>query len=156
MPTQAFIGASDGAGVYRVGRVGLDLGSADPGGVFTGVFKTERFSPAGEDGLCEFRRVVLRIWRTSGFTLTLTAWVDDAQTHTCTSGGAWTADQSLVISRGSPAVSPEEIVVEMEIRSRGTFIQVQGEILSSSVSAIFLPESLEVQYVPLRAARGAF
>jgi hypothetical protein len=154
MPAQAFIGAADGAGVYKVGRVGLDLGSADPGGAFTGTFKTERFSPAGEDGLCEFRRVALRIWRTSKFTLTLTVWVDDLPTQVYSLTGV-ASDQSLVVSRGTPAVSPEEIVVEMEIRARGTFIQVQGDVVSSSVSGVFLPESLEVQYLPLRAARGA-
>lgn len=158
MPAQVFLGESVGSRVYAVGRVGIDSGTADLSGTgaysnpYTGILKTERISPAGEDGLCFFQRVALRIWRTGAFSLTMRVWVDDVQTQVWASDGSG-SPQTIVISRGSPSSSPEEIVVEGAIRARGTYIQVEISVDSASVTGIFLPETLEVHYLPLRATR---
>jgi hypothetical protein len=153
MPAQLFIGERGGSRIYKVGRVGIDTGTADDGGVYTGTLKTERFTPAGQDGLCYFRRVALRLWRTSAFALTMKVWVDERRTQVYdTTGHA--SDQTITITRGAPTFSPEETVVEASIWARGTSIQVQIEVASDSVTGIFLPEVLEVHYLPLRGVRA--
>jgi hypothetical protein len=85
--------------------------------------------------------------------MTVTCWVDDKQTQVYATDGTLTP-QTVVIARGAPLTEPEEIVVEVSILARGTSIQVQLEVPSNSVSGIFLPESIDIHFLPLREARA--
>jgi len=152
MPTPVFAAENAGPRVYKVGRVGLDTGSQDTGGVYTATLRTERVSPAGEGGLCYFRRVAIRVWRTGGFTITLKAFVDGVQTRVY-SGGVL-VDQVAVITKAAPTTSPIEDVVEMSLAAQGTSIEVEMAVDSDDVTGVFLPELVELHYIPLRKAKG--
>lgn len=152
MPAPLFAIGTDPR-LYKFGRVGFDSGSADPGGVYTATMHSEKISPAGELGLCHFRRVGFRIYRTGSFTITLKVYVDGVQTQIWDGAGNKTTQQVVLVS-AAPTNSPDETLVEADINARGTYIEVELTVQSSDVSGVFLPEGLEVHFRPLRMARG--
>ena len=81
MPAPVFVAESGGPRIYKLGRVGLDAGTMDDGGTYTGLLRTERSSPVGEDGLANFRRVAVRIFHTGFFNMTAKIFVDGEQTQ---------------------------------------------------------------------------
>ena len=81
MPSPVFVAESGGPHIYKVGRVGLDSGSQDDGGVYVGTLRTERSSPVGEDGLAHFRRVAVRVYHTGYFNMLAKVYVDGKQTQ---------------------------------------------------------------------------
>lgn len=151
MPTRILIAGNAGNRVYAAGRVGLDTGPDDVGGPYTALMRTERFSPAGEDGLVHFRRVMLRVWHTGAFSGTLRCYVDEAQTQYYV--GSTATDQELAFSVDAPVTSPDEALVEMDISAVGTFIQVELEVDSDAITGVFLPESIIVGARVLRPGR---
>ena len=153
MPTPLFVAEANGSRLYKIGRVGFDTGTSDVGGVFTGVLKTEKLSPAGEDGLCYFRRVIVRAWRTGAYTVTLKCWVDGVRTKVYGTDGA-ASDQTVTIAGTAPAISPDEAIVEASIAAQGTYLEVELSIASNAITGVFLPESLEVHYLPIRPAKS--
>lgn len=151
MPAPLFVIGTDPR-IYKFGRVGFDSGVSDPGGAFTATLRTEKISPAGELGLCQFRRVGIRIFRTGSFTMTVKAYVDGVQTTTYDASSN-RVNQSISITKSAPSVSPEETLVECDIDARGTYIEVELIVTSSGVAGLYLPEELEIHYRPLRQAR---
>ena len=152
MPVPVFAGEQSGNKIYRVGRVGFDSGNTDAGGAYTGTLRTEKISPLGESGLCYFRRVVLRVFRTGAFTVTFKVYVDGAQTKIF-NASSQKVDQTIVVTKAAPTISPDETIVEGEIAGKGTYIEVEMTILSTDGTGVFLPEELEVHFQPLREAR---
>lgn len=144
---------ANGSRIYKVGRVGYDSGNVDAGGAYTGNLRTGKISPQGEDGLCLFRRVVMRIWRTGQFTITFTIYVDGVQTQILNSSGA-KVPQTIVITKPAPVLPPEETVVECSISAQGTYIEVEADIVSTSITGTFLPEELECHYIPVRPTKA--
>lgn len=149
------IGEPDGGKIYQAGRVGFDAGSPvslDSGSQsYTGTLKSERISPAGEGGLCVFRRVALRVLRSGSFEVTMKVYVDDEQTKIYSSGSTQ-VDQAVVISRTNRALG--ETVIEADLEAVGTFIQVEIVVESGDVTGVFLPESIETHYRPIKAAKS--
>ena len=160
-PTPIFAGSSAGPIIYRVGRAGYDTGAKDvdpsSGYVYTGILKTERISPLGEDGLCYFRRVVLRIWRTGAFTVTLKFWVDGKRTQVFASDGSKT-DQEVTVTMAAPVMVDDqtsvETIVEGSLMAQGTYIEVEISVDSDDITGVFLPETVEIHYLPVREVRG--
>jgi len=153
MATPLFAAEANGSRVYKVGRVGYDTGTQDVGGKYTGLLRTGKISPAGKDGLCYFRRVAVSVWRTGAYTATLKCWVDGVQTKTWDVNGN-AVDQVVVISAGAPTTSPDVAVLEASIMAHGTYIEVEVTVDSDDVSGVFLPEEIEVHYLPIRVARS--
>jgi len=161
MPARIFAGESDASFLYKIGMVGVDAGPYDTSGVagvtknvFTGTLKTERFYPAGSDGLCFFRQLALRVWRTGTFSVAIKVWVDDKRTQVYATDGS--ASDQLIVGTGAEHATVgtvEETRIEAGLRARGTSIQVELTVDSDDVSRVFLPETLEIHYLPLRAAR---
>ena len=155
MPTPIYLGESGGSRIYKVGRTGLDTGTADTGGAYTGTLKTEKISPAGEDGLCYFRRVAIRCWHTGGYTMTVTVYVDGAQTQVYSATTGVKETQSVTFVVAAPTSSPAETISEIDLtEAHGTFIEVQVVAVSTNVTGVWLPESVEVHYLPLRQAKS--
>lgn len=152
MITPVFAAESGGSRVFKIGRVGLDTGTADTGGSYTATMKTERISPMGENTLLMFRRVACRIWRTGGFTVVMTVYVDGTQTQIYNSSGQL-IPQSVSFSVAPPATSPIESWIEMSIRAPGTYIEVQLAVVSNQLTGIFLPAEMEVHFYPIRTAK---
>lgn len=140
------------ARVYKMGRVGFDSGATDPGGSYTATLRTEKISPAGELGYCHFRRIGFRIYRTGSFTLTAKVYVDGVQTQIFDSSSV-KVNQTIVIEKTAPVLSPEETLVEADIDAKGSYVEVELTVSSGSVTGVFLPEELEVHYRPIRQAR---
>lgn len=151
MPAPLFAVGTDPR-LYKFGRVGFDSGSADPGGNYTATMRTEKISPAGELGYCQFRRIGFRIFRTGSFTMTIKVYVDGVQTKIY-DGTSAKVNQTIVIAKPAPVLSPEETLVEADIDGNGTYIEVELTVASSAVTGIFLPEELEVHFRPMRQAR---
>lgn len=155
MPNPVFISERNGSRIYRVGRVGYDSGDQDTGGSYVGTLKSENQSPLGEQGLCHFRRISMRIRHTGAFTMTLTVYVDGQQTQIYDSNSVL-VDQTISFTQGVPTgVSPAEALLEADISAKGTYIQVRIQVTSTNVTGIFLPESFDVSYRPLREAKTA-
>jgi hypothetical protein len=151
MPTRVLVAENGGNHLYAIGRVGLDTGTADDGGVYTGLLRTERISPAGEGGLVHFRRVLLRVWHSGAFAGTLRAYVDETQTQVYS--GPVLVDQAYAFSHAAPLASPDETLVEMDVNAVGTFIEVELEVDSDAITGVFLPEVIAVGCRILRPGR---
>jgi hypothetical protein len=159
MPNPVFVGASDSGKIYRIGRVGLDTGTEDPDGVFTATLLTEKHSPAGEGGLCLFRRVYVRIHHTGEFIAGLRAYVDGVQTQvygphlvgSVVVTGYY--DQVATLIEAAPMISPNEVVKEVAISAQGTSIEVQVDVLSDDITGIFLIENISVGSYVIRESK---
>jgi hypothetical protein len=138
--------------LYKVGRTGFDSGASDAGGVYVARMKTERQAPEGKHGLCQFRRIGLRVTRTAGFTATIKVWVDDKQTKRYDASSA-AVDQTVVVVYGVPTIAPEETIIEVDINAVGTYIAVEMTLNSNEVSGTFMLDELNVHYRPLRKSR---
>jgi hypothetical protein len=152
MITPIFACENNGSRLYKIGRVGLDTGAQDTGGVYKSTLKTERISPLGELAVLVFRRVGIRIWRTGSFTFTVTVFVDGAQTTIFDANGN-KIPQTITFTQPTPTLPPIETMVEASIQAQGTYIEVQMDINSNNITGIFLPAELEVHFYPLRRAR---
>ena len=152
MITPVFAFENNGSRVYKIGRVGLDSAGNDTGGAFTAQLKTERISPLGEVGLVVFRRVVVRIWRTGGFTATMKIFVDGAQTTTFDAGGNKVL-QVVTFTASTPVNPPTESWIEASVNAPGTYIELELDVASNAVTGVFLPAEAEVHFYPLRRAR---
>lgn len=152
MPTPVFAAQNAGSRIYRIGRVGIDSGTSDTGGSYVSTLKTEKFSPAGENGLCYFRRAAVRIWHTSNFTVTMRMYVDGVRTKVY-SGGVL-VDQTVSITQAAPSTSPTETVVEASLQAQGTYIEVELELTSTNVNGVFLPEHIEIGYLPVKQSKS--
>lgn len=153
MPVPLFIIEAAGARLYKYGRVGFDSGVADPGGNYTATMRSEKMSPAGELGLCHFRRIGLRIFRTGSFTVTLKVFVDGVQTKRYDSSSN-KVDQVIVLTKSAPTISPEETEIEADIDASGTYIEVELTVTSNNIAGLFLPEELNIHYRPIRQSRA--
>jgi hypothetical protein len=153
MPAPVFLSVYTGSHLYKMGRVGFDSGNQDAGGNYTATFRTEKISPMNFDGVMLFRRILLRIYRTSPFVLTLTAYVDGTQTLTYDANGNLQL-QSVVFNLAAPTTSPDKTLIEMAVAARGTYIELEGTVVSNTINGIFLPEEVEIHYDPLRTARA--
>jgi len=151
MPAPLFIIGNDPR-IYKFGRVGFDSGSGDPGANFTATMRTEKISPAGDLGLCQFRRIGFRIYRTGAFTLTVKVYIDGIQTKIFDASSN-KVDQTIVIAKAAPSISPEETLVEADIDGQGSYIEVELTVTSNNITGVFLPEELDIHYRPLRQAR---
>jgi len=152
MITPVYAAENTGNRIYKIGRVGLDSGTQDTGGPYTATLKTERISPMGENALLMFRRVSCRIWLTGGFTLTMTIYVNGAQTTIFDQYGN-VQPQSIIFSQPPPAIAPIESWVEASIAAPGTYLEVQIVAQSNQVTGIFLPVEMEVNFYPIRTAK---
>lgn len=152
MPVPLFIVEANGARIYKFGRVGFDSGSADPGGNFTATMRSEKISPAGELGLCHFRRIGFRIFRTGSFTITVKVFVDGVQTKIYDASSN-KVDQTIVITKSAPNISPEEAEVEADVDASGTYIEVELTVTSNNIAGLFLPEELNIHFRPIRQSR---
>lgn len=147
------VGEKNGSRVYRIGVVGFDTGD-DDGGVFTGVLRTDPFSPAGEGGLLLYRRVAIRLLRSGSYTFTVKVFVDGNQTRIWNSSSV-EVDQTTSFTATATALQEE--VLEVDIEAHGTSIAVEIEIDSDNTSGVFLVESIFVHAYGMREAlsRGA-
>jgi hypothetical protein len=151
MPAPLFLIANE-ARVYKMGRVGFDSGASDPGANYTATMRTEKISPDGELGYCQFRQIGFRIYRTGSFTLTVKVYVDGVQTQIYDASST-RVNQVIVITKPAPVLSPEETLIEADIDGKGSYVEVELTVASNNVTGVFLPEELEVHYRPLRQAR---
>lgn len=149
--SNVFAAENTGARIYKVGRVGLDTGTEDSGGVYTMRLKSEKLSPAGEGGLCSFRRVLLRAFHTGSFSGQIKVYVDGVQTQILVSDVL--TNQVFAFSEGTPVNSPAEALVEMDIEASGSIIEVEVLVDSDAVVGTFLPESIWVGYRAIRPGR---
>lgn len=143
-------------GIYKVGRVGHETGAQDEGGIYTALLRSEKISPLGETGWCKFRRVVLRVRHTSSYSVKMRVYVDGVQTKTydqtdMTSGTM--VDQEVTFTGSAPTAPPAESILQVDITKPGTYIEVELQCASNGVTGSFMPESVEVHYIPLRRAR---
>ena len=156
MTTPVYVPELDGSRIYKVGRVGYETGTEDAGRVYTGLMRSEKISPQGEAGWCRFRRVVLRVRHTSTFTCAVRVYVDGVQTtvydQTDMLTGA-TVLQEVTFAEEAPSNPPDEVILQVDVIAKGTYIEVELECDSDDVAGTFLPESLEVHYVPVRGTR---
>ena len=156
MTTPIYVPELDGSRIYKVGRVGYETGTEDARGVYTGFIRSEKISPAGETGWCKFRRVVLRVRHSSTFITTMRVYVDGAQTQTYDqtdmTGGS-KLDQEVVFTEAAPTDPPAETILQIDVSAKGTYIEIELECDSDDVFGTFLPESIEIHYVPVRKAR---
>lgn len=152
MITPIFAAEAGGSRIYKIGRVGLDTGTQDTGGVYTGVLRTERINPLGEVALLLFRRAVIRIWRTGGYTISMKIFVDGQQTQVYDASGVL-QPQSVTFTALPPSVVPVETIVEASINAQGTYAEVEITVDSDDIDGIFLPTELEIHFAPLRRAR---
>lgn len=152
MITPIFAAENGGSRIYKIGRVGLESGSQDTGGAYTATLKTERISPLGLNALLMFRRVACRIWLTGGYTVTMTCYINGAQTQIYDVNGNL-QPQSILFTAPAPPIAPIETWIEASIRGAGTYLEVQIVVQSNQVTGIFLPAELEVNFYPLRTAK---
>lgn len=152
MITPVFAAEGNGSRIYQVGRVGLDTGSQDTGGVYTGTLRTERINPMGETALLMFRRAVVRVWRTGGYTVTMKIYVDGVQTQVYDGSGN-KVNQTITFTAPAPAITPTESFLEASISATGTYVELELDVASNNVTGIFLPSELEIHFAPLRRAR---
>jgi len=157
-------GAGDSNKIYQIGRIGYDSGAVasfpqDPGETtYYGEFETERMSPAGEDGLVRFRRIVLRALTQGSWEIYMEVFVDDVQTkiwdndETSSTYGQQ-INQSITITskEGAPG---GEAIMEADIDATGTFVQVFVRIASEDIQGYFLPESLEAHVQAIRESKS--
>ena len=155
MPTRVFAASGDSGKVYLIGRVGLDNPGDDVGLFsYTGTYRTDRHSPAGQGGLALFRRVRARIWHTGAFDVTMKCFVDGAQTQLFDVNSV-AVDQVITFSVPAPTtVGPDggfETVLTADIEARGTYIEVEFAIDISTLTGVVLPESMETGHRVIRA-----
>lgn len=155
--TLVYLGEIGSGKIFKIGKVGFDSGATvtfDPNSTpFTGTLKTERMSPAGEDALVRFRRVVLRALKTGAWTVKFTIWVDDKQTQVYDNTQTDSPKIDQVITISSPSDDDgtlKEVLIEADIDATGTFIQVQLEMDSDDITGIFFPESIETHVQVMR------
>lgn len=142
-----YAGERAGARVFRVGRIGFDQGSTDLGAnVYTGVYRTERFAPAGVGALVNFRRIAIHLLSSGTYEFTVKVWVDNVRTQV---DGE---DQLVTISGGVGAL--QEITEEIEIEAEGSHIQVEITLDSDDVDGIFLIEGIRARGRILRRSSG--
>ena len=131
-----YAGERDGARVFRVGRVGFDEGSADLGShVYRGTYRTERFAPAGNGALINFRRVAIHLLTSGNYRFLVKVWVDESRT---TLGG--TAVQATVFNNSGGAL--REVTHEVALEADGSHIQVEIIVDSDDVDGVFLIEGI--------------
>lgn len=148
----------DGNGIFSVGRVGYETGTQDEGGIYYGTLRSGKISPLGPSGYCKFRRLCLRIRHNSWFTVTVRAYVDDAQTTVWDPTDeqvAQTTLQEVTFVEAAPSDSPAETILQLDLSAAGTSIEFELSLQSDLVNGMFLPESVEVHYYPIRKARRA-
>ena len=144
----------DGTGIFTVGRVGYETGTQDTGGVYIGTIRSGKISPLGPTGYCKFRRLALRIRHNSSFTVTVRAYVDDVQTKVWDANSEQ-ADQEVVFTQAAPTDTPAETVLQLDLTAAGISIEFELLLNSDEVQGMFLPESVEVHFYPVRKARRA-
>jgi hypothetical protein len=148
MPNPLYVCPSSGNKLYRVGRIGFDVASQDPGSTdFTGELLTERQSPAGETGEVLYRGAVLRVLLSGTYTFVVRFYVDGTQT---VDGEGVNQEVTFTATVGQVL---GEYLFEAAFRGKGTYLQIEIEVVSSDVGGVFLPESATVFYMPLSAAK---
>lgn len=145
MGRSMYFGQRDASRVLRLNRVGYDAAGNDNGShTYTGTLRTERFSPAGPAGLVNFRKVVVHLYSSGTFNVTLKVWVDDVRTRL---GDGTT--QTIVIT-GATAVEGE-YALEAAIEAQGKHIRVELTADSNVNTAPFFIEAITAHG---RAVRG--
>ena len=166
--TTVLIGEANSNVIYKIGKVGYDSGdpnaiTEDPNATpFTRTLKTERLSPAGEDGLARFRRVALRALKLGTWEVTFKIWVDDVRTkifdntveYAPDSATFPMVDQVVTITSDTDDSGEGEAIIEVDIDAHGTFIQVEVELTSTNINGYFLPESIEVHLQAIRQSKS--
>lgn len=149
---KTYVCEAAGPKVYFLGQIGIDPGNQDAGAsAYTGTLKTERIYPAGRQGLCHFRRVAVRLLRQAPVGLTITAYVDEAQTQTYDSSSNL-VDQSVTFSLTGGG--EQEDVVEMDINAVGAQIQVKITVDSDDIDGFCLIEPIEAHLRVVRQAQS--
>lgn len=173
MPNPVFVLENAGARFFQVGRIGLDTGA--PGGwkdeqleadqtggqAYTATLRTDDQSPLGEAAKVLYKRVVLRVRRSGGFTLVMRAFVDGVQTQKWdnTVSPSVKTNQSVSFTSSSfsePVAGEDEVenILEMAIDVKGTFISVEIVVTSSDqTGGLLLLESCFAHYYQLGVAR---
>lgn len=153
MPTPIFLMEYNGDRIYQIGRVGIDTGTADDGGVYTGYVRTEKWAPLGEGEDVYFRKVVCKVRHSGTFECKLRAYVDDRQTQYYSSGVLTNQEATFTGAINSGDENPKESLLEFEISARGNHIEVELEVVSNKVTGFFLPEYFEVHAVEISQIR---
>lgn len=160
MPSPLFL-AVDNSRLVKVGRAGYDSGFNDTAtgssASYTAVLRSGRISPAGESGLCLFRRVAIRVFHADAFTATIRVYVDGKQTERPkkpselspgeepVKGKVPTVPQSIVVNAQSSGDWKESVLLA-DIEAVGSYCEVELEIASSSLKSPVLIESALVHY----------
>lgn len=156
MAAPVIAGEAGGNRIFRIGRVGWDTGSADFGGAYTCTVRTEKHSPAGEDGLTLFRRVYIRLLHYgSTFGGTVKCFVDGGQTLVKKTGAAASLQAEILANNFDPgsATLPTETIVEIGLEKAGTYIEVEVTMASNAQNGLVLIESILVGHLPIREGR---
>lgn len=140
-----YAGDRVGNRVLRLGRIGIDSGTSDPGAVYTGTIRTERIAPAGEGALINFRRVSIHLLVSGSYTFTVKVWVDDGRTLL---GDETT--QTVVITSTDSGL--REVTEEVAVEAEGSHIQVEITVDADDVGGVFLVEKILARG---RAIRGS-
>lgn len=144
--SSVYAGERAGNKIFRLGRIGIDSGTADPGStVYTGTIRTERIAPAGEGALVNFRRVSVHLLVSGSYTFTVKIWVDNGRSTLATG-----ATQTVVITSTDSGL--REVTEDIAIEAEGSHIQVEITVDSDDVGGIFLVEKIDARG---RAIRGS-
>lgn len=131
-----YAGERNGPRIFRIGRLGFDQGTSDPGSqVYTGTFRSERIAPAGPKSLINFRRVDIHLLTSGTYEFTVRVWVDEART---TLGDATV--QTVVVN--STGTELREVTETVAISAEGSYIQVEITVDSDDVTGLFLIEGI--------------
>lgn len=146
MSTTCFVAENGGHRVYKIGRVGFDVGTADAGGAYTGRVRSDPTAPDGEGGWTHFRRVQAKIRHTGAFVCTITLYVDGVQTQVWSAGVQ--ADQSVTFTQAAPTWYPSgeeaETILEVDCDAYGSEIVVDVTADSDDITGVFLVEGIRV------------
>lgn len=157
MAAPVIAGESGGNRIFRIGRVGWDSGTADFGGVYTSTVRTEKQSPAGEDGLTLFRRVYIRTFHYgTNYSGTVKVYVDGVQTKVNKTGAAATDQVELFSNQyfdNTFTPLPTESIQEIAISKAGTYIEVEISLPSNAANGLVMIESILVGHIPIREGR---
>ena len=128
-----YAGERDGARVFKIGRLGFDQGQYDLGTErYVGVYRTERFAPAGVGGLINYRRVAIHLLVSGSYTFTVKVWIDEERTALgdgTTQTATFTRDVGVL----------QEITEELEIEAEGSTVN------SDDTTGLFLIEGIRAR-----------
>lgn len=150
------VGEANGGRVIKLEEGVTDLGFARGGTEVAGViqdafggpdvdFFSKPYTPLGESGICQFRRIFLAIRHTAGFKVLVIPYVDGIELVDLEGD-----DQQVQLTVAAP-VGPGEIAyIEIPVSGRGTSLQFR--IRTGVIAGDFYIEGAGIGFTPVRTS----